>query len=75
MDLVIIENDYHLVCFASVIDYEFAKLQRSWTVLDHCLAVKDWEPDFDPATDKTEWLLVWVIFPCFPVKYYDYDFS
>lgn len=53
MELVSMENDYHLVRFASVMDYEFAKLQGPWTVLDHYLAVKNWEPDFDPATDKT----------------------
>lgn len=74
MDLVTIENDYHLVRFSSIIDYEFAKLQGPWTVLDHCLAVKEWEPDFDPITDKTERLLVWVRFPCLPVEYYDYEF-
>lgn len=74
MDLAAIQNGYHLVRFASVDDYEFAKLERPWIVLDHCLIVKDWEPDFDPMRDTTQKLLVWVRFPCLPIEYYDYDF-
>lgn len=74
MDLVAIQNGYHIVRFSSVDDYEHAKLEGPWTVLDHCLAVKDWEPDFDPMKDTTQKLLVWVRFPCLPIEYYDYDF-
>ncbi|XP_019152395.1 PREDICTED: uncharacterized protein LOC109149188 [Ipomoea nil] len=74
MDLIAIQNGYHLVRFASVADYEHARLEGPWTVLDHCLAVKDWEPDFDPMRDETQRLLVWIRFPCLPIEYYDYDF-
>lgn len=74
MDLVAIQNGYHLARFASVDDYEFAKLEGPWTVLDHCLAVKDWEPEFDPMTEATQKLLVWVRFPCLPIEYFDEEF-
>ncbi|XP_031116887.1 uncharacterized protein LOC116020559 [Ipomoea triloba] len=74
MDLIAIQNGYFLVRFSSVTDYEHAKLGGPWTVLDHCLAVKEWEPDFDPMRDTTQRLLVWVRFPCLPIEYYDYDF-
>ncbi|XP_031120285.1 uncharacterized protein LOC116023425 [Ipomoea triloba] len=39
-----------------------------------CLAVKDWEPDFDPMRDETQRLLVWARFPCLSIEYYDYEF-
>ncbi|XP_031127729.1 uncharacterized protein LOC116029829 [Ipomoea triloba] len=74
MDLIAIQNGYFLVRFASVADYEHARFEGPWTVLDHCLAVKDWEPDFDPMRDQTQRLLVWVHFLCLPIEYYDYEF-
>ncbi|XP_031124237.1 uncharacterized protein LOC116026951 [Ipomoea triloba] len=74
MDLIAIQNGYFLARFASVTDYEHARLEGPWTVLDHCLAVKDWEPDFNPMREETHKLLVWVRFPCLPIEYYDYDF-
>lgn len=45
-----------------------------WMIMDHYLMVKDWVPNFDPATDETKKLIVWVRFPDLPVEYYDYDF-
>lgn len=74
IDLIAIQKGYFLVRFSSVADYEHAKLEGPWTVLDHCLAVKEWEPDFDPMRDTTQRLLVWVRFPCLPIKYYHYEF-
>lgn len=74
MDLVALENDYFLVRFYSKDDYEFARDEGPWTILDHYLVVKEWAPDFDPLTDKTEKLIVWVRFPCLPIEYFDYAF-
>lgn len=68
------ENGYYLAKFASVDDYEFAKYGGPWMVLDHYLIVKEWIPNFDPFTDKTESMIVWVRFPCLSVEYFDYNF-
>ncbi|XP_073046080.1 uncharacterized protein [Primulina eburnea] len=54
--------------------YEFAKYGGPWLVLDHYLIVKEWYPNFDPLSDNTEKVLVWVRFPCLPIEYYDTDF-
>lgn len=43
-------------------------------ILDHYLIVKEWYPDFDPVTDMTERMLVWVRFPCLPIEYYHQGF-
>lgn len=74
MELVTMENGYYLAKFAFVDDYEFAKYGGPWMVLDHYLIVKEWIPNFDPFTDKTESMIVWVRFPCLSVEYFDYNF-
>lgn len=74
MDLVALENDYFLVRFHSKQDFEFARDQGPWSILDHYLVVKEQSPDFDPTTNKTEKLIVWVRIPCLPIEYFDYDF-
>lgn len=74
MEVVSVDNGYFLVKFASVDDYEFAKFGGPWMVLDHYLIVKEWMPNFDPFTDKTESMIVWIRFPCLPAEYYDHKF-
>ncbi|XP_031106271.1 uncharacterized protein LOC116010917 [Ipomoea triloba] len=74
IELVTLENDYFLVKFLAIDDYEFAKFRGPWMVLNHNLIVKEWMPNFDPFTDSTEKVIVWVRFPCLLVEYYDYKF-
>lgn len=71
MELITLDNDYFAVKFASEIDYEHAKYGGPWLFLDHYLIVKEWYPDFDPMTDKTKKMIVWVRFPGLPLEYYD----
>ncbi|XP_019161966.1 PREDICTED: uncharacterized protein LOC109158503 [Ipomoea nil] len=74
MDLIAIDNDYFLVRFGLVDDLEFAMFEGPWMVLDHYLLVKQWVPDFDPFSNQTEKVLVWVRIPCLPVEYYNIIF-
>lgn len=74
MELVAIDDDYFLVKFFSVDDYEFAKYGGPWMILEHYLIVKDWKPNFDPKVDKTDCVIVRVRFPDFPVEYYEHEF-
>ncbi|XP_031093091.1 uncharacterized protein LOC115997607 [Ipomoea triloba] len=71
MELIALENDYFFVKFGSVEDLEFAMFEGPWMVLDHYLIVKQWVPNFDPLTDTTEKVLVWIRFPNLPVEYYN----
>lgn len=41
MELVALDDDYFLVKFFSLDDYEFAKYGGPWTILEHYLIVKD----------------------------------
>ncbi|XP_031111999.1 uncharacterized protein LOC116015971 [Ipomoea triloba] len=74
MELVTVDNDYYLVKFSLVDDYEFAKYGGPWMVLDQYLIVKEWIPNFDPFTDKTERMIVWIRFTCLPAEYFDHKF-
>ncbi|XVF47835.1 hypothetical protein PTKIN_Ptkin03bG0142800 [Pterospermum kingtungense] len=74
IELVALDNDYFLVNFASIQDYHFAKYEGAWMIMDHYLIVKEWFPNFDPSSDPTEKVLVWVRFLCLPIEYYDQAF-
>ncbi|XP_019150527.1 PREDICTED: uncharacterized protein LOC109147321 [Ipomoea nil] len=74
LDLIAIDNDYFLVRFGLVDDLEFAMYEGPWMVLEHYLIVKPWVTDFDPTSDKTEKMLVWVRIPCIPAEYYNIIF-
>nr|GMD33042.1 uncharacterized protein LOC109175269 [Ipomoea batatas] len=73
-DLIIISHDYYIAKFEALKDYEFAKFEGPWMVLDHYLVVQEWEPNFCPWKNKTEKLLVWVRFPKLPIEYFEEDF-
>lgn len=68
------DNDYFLVKFESMKDYNFAKFEGPWMILDHYLIVKEWVSNFDPFTNFLKNVLVWVRFPCLSIKYYNSEF-
>lgn len=75
MDLIAMENNYFLVKFHSVEDYEHAQLGGPWMIMDHYLLVRDWTPYFDPwAANDEEKITVWIRFPDLPIEFYDYTF-
>lgn len=74
VEMIAIPGDYFLVRSSSLKDYNFAKFEGPWMILDHYLIVKEWYPNFDPTTDRTEKMLVWVRFPCLSIEYYNTDF-
>lgn len=73
-EMIAIPGDYFLVRFSSMEDYNFAKFEGPWMILDHYLIVKEWYPDFDLFADRTEKMLVWVRFPYLSIEYYNTDF-
>ncbi|XP_019150543.1 PREDICTED: uncharacterized protein LOC109147335 [Ipomoea nil] len=57
--------------FESQSDYDFARFEGPWSVLDHYMVVQEWVPNFSPRNNKTMKLLAWVRFPTLPVEYFD----
>lgn len=74
IDMVAIAGDYFLVKFLSLDNYNHAKYEGPWMILDHYLIVNEWYHDFDPAMDKTEKMIIWIHFPTLPIEYYNTDF-
>lgn len=75
IELVALDNDYFIVKFAFTEDYNFAKYEGPLIILDHYLVVKEWmRSNFDPFTDTTEKVLVWICFPSLPIEYYNRRF-
>ncbi|XP_019151931.1 PREDICTED: uncharacterized protein LOC109148649 [Ipomoea nil] len=74
MELIAIDNGYFIVRFGVVKDLEHAIFEGPWMVMDHYLIVKPWMPDFDPFSDVTEKVLVWLRIPCLPAEYYSLIF-
>lgn len=54
VELITLKNDYFLVKFWSVDDYEFAMYGSPWMVMDHYLIMKERRPNFDLTKDTTE---------------------
>ena len=74
IDLVAMNNEFFLVKFASVDDYDYAKYGGPWLIFYHYLTIRPWKPNFDTAQDSLQSLLVWVRIPCLPIEYYDRQF-
>lgn len=74
MELVTMDNDYFFVKFEMMGDYNFAKFEGLWVILEHNFIIKEWVPNFDPFMDYLKNVLVWVRFPCLSIEYYNSDF-
>lgn len=74
MELIAITDDYFLVRFAMEDDYNYVKYGGPCMVLEHYLIVKEWRSNFNPSTDKTENMLVWIRFLDLPIEYYGEEY-
>lgn len=73
-ELITLDSKFFLAKFETLRDYDFAKFEGPWMILDHYLVVQEWKPNFDPRDATTNKLLAWVRFPALPVEYSDDDF-
>ena len=47
IELVVMDNEFFLVKFAVMEDFDFAKYSRPWMIFNHYLTVRPWKPNFD----------------------------
>ncbi|XP_019199070.1 PREDICTED: uncharacterized protein LOC109192823 [Ipomoea nil] len=73
-DLIALSHDYYIAKFESLRDYEYAKYEGPWMIMDHYVVVQEWQPNFSPRKNKTRKVLVWVRFPDIPIEYFDDEF-
>lgn len=71
MEIIDIENDYFLICFSQMVDYNRVFMEGPWIISGHYLVIQKWRPEFFPFEDKMKRVAVWIRIPMLPVEYYD----
>jgi hypothetical protein len=71
ISIIDLGNDYYLVAFTHEDDQYAALMDGPWFIYDHYLTVKEWSPNFHPASDTIEKVAVWVRISGLPIEYYD----
>jgi hypothetical protein len=71
ISIIDLGNDYYLVAFTHEDDQYAALMDEPWFIYDHYLTVKEWSPNFHPASDTIEEVAVWVRVSGLPIEYYD----
>ncbi|KAJ0029885.1 hypothetical protein Pint_13379 [Pistacia integerrima] len=65
---------FFLAHFAAVEDYDYDLTGGPWLMFDHYLALRQWQPDFDPVVAKIDKISAWVRLLGFSIEYYDVEF-
>ncbi|XP_028805247.1 uncharacterized protein LOC114760151 [Neltuma alba] len=73
VSVIDLSNDFYVVQFTAIDDYEIVVLGGPWMISDSYLTVRQWKPNFDPLSEAIEEVLVWVRFPDLPLEYYEED--
>ncbi|XP_019155091.1 PREDICTED: uncharacterized protein LOC109151955 [Ipomoea nil] len=68
-DLISLDQDFFLVRFENLKDYESVKFGGPYLVLGHYLISQEWVPNFVPKNNKVRKMLVWIRFPAFPNEF------
>jgi hypothetical protein len=71
ISIIDLSNDYYLVAFTNEEDQAAALMDGPWFIYDHYLTVKEWSPNFHPASDTIKEVAVWVRISGLPIEYYD----
>jgi hypothetical protein len=71
ISIIDLGNDYYLVAFSHEDDQYAALVDGPWFIYDHYLTVKEWSPNFHPASDTIEEVAVWMRISGLPIEYYD----
>jgi hypothetical protein len=71
ISIIDLGNDYYLVAFTHEEDQYGALMDGPWFIYDHYLTVKEWSPNFHPASDTIKEVAVWVRISGLPIEYYD----
>ncbi|MCH83894.1 hypothetical protein A2U01_0004722 [Trifolium medium] len=71
ISIIDLGNDYYLVAFSNSEDQYEALMNGPWFIYDHYLTVKEWCPNFHPASDTITKVAVWVRIAGLPIEFYD----
>jgi hypothetical protein len=71
INIIDLGNDYYLVAFTHEEDKNAAMSDGPWFIYDHYLTVREWSPNFHPASDTIKSVAVWIRVSGLPIEYYD----
>ncbi|KAL4390845.1 hypothetical protein AHAS_Ahas03G0185800 [Arachis hypogaea] len=71
LDVIDLGNDYYLVKFYAQEDLDAALVDGPWKIYDHYLAVRLWEPNFNPLTTTIDKITAWIRLPGLPIELYN----
>ncbi|XP_015970876.1 uncharacterized protein LOC107494331 [Arachis duranensis] len=71
LTLIDVGNEFFLVRFTELEDYNWALKGGPWLIFDHYLAVQRWRPDFNPSMEQLTKIAAWIRIPDLPIEYYD----
>jgi hypothetical protein len=71
INIIDLSNDYYLVAFSHEDDQYSALMDGPWFIYDHYLTVKEWSPNFHPASDTIKEVAVWLRISGLPIEFYD----
>ncbi|XP_072087059.1 uncharacterized protein At4g02000-like [Arachis hypogaea] len=71
LTLIFVSNEFFLVRFTELEDYNWVLKGGPWLIFDHYLAVQRWRSDFNPSVEQLTKIAAWVRIPDLPIEYYD----
>ncbi|KAI5429203.1 hypothetical protein KIW84_033987 [Lathyrus oleraceus] len=71
INIIDLSNDYYLIIFSHDDDHNATLANGTRFIYDHYLTLKEWGPDFHPASNTIENVEVSVQIFGFPSEYYD----
>lgn len=73
-ELIDLQNDFFVVRFAELVDYNKVMYDGPWTILRHYLTVQRWKPEFKTFEETIKKIVVWIRILDLPIEYYDKHF-
>ncbi|QHO20966.1 uncharacterized protein DS421_11g342530 [Arachis hypogaea] len=71
IDVIDLGNDFYIVKFLAQDDLDHALLDGPWKIYDHYLAIRLWEPNFNPLLTTIDKITAWVRLPGLPIELYN----
>lgn len=73
-ELIDLQNEFFVVRFAEMTDYEKVMYNGPWTILGHYLTIQRWKLEFRPFEESIKRIIVWIRIPDLPIEYYEKHF-
>lgn len=73
LDCIDLENDFYLIKFGLVEDYEKVLKGGAWFIREHYLTIRAWEPYFKPTLAACSKVVVWACLPRLPIEFYELE--